>query len=91
MLSTSPFGKINFVDAWKTVRGCLIYFAGYVITATANNFSHDLTNGSVDVSAIIPLDVPGIDEQSIVMGIVASAVAGAIELGRRLMKDYSEQ
>lgn len=85
--SDSPYKKINGKDWFKTFRGACIYFVGYVLVATANNFSTDLSNGAIDLTKIIPVDFPGVDEQQIVMGTLAAVIASAIELGRRLMTE----
>ncbi len=49
MQSSSPFGRINGVDLYKTFRGAMVFLAGYVLVALANKVSADISGGQIDL------------------------------------------
>ena len=87
--STSPAGFLNGTDIYKTARGAVIYLLGYILVATLTAAVNDLPVFVAAVASKLP-DLPAIDEQQIVYGVLAALAASGIEIGRRLMTDYSK-
>ncbi len=87
--SNSPFGLLNGTDLYKTARGAGIYFIGYILVATLGAAVNDLPALVAILAEYLP-DLPGIDEQQIIFGSLAALVASGIELGRRMMTDYTK-
>lgn len=84
--SSSPLDNLNKTDWIKTARGAAIFGLGWLLVTIGNGLTQELAN--VDFSSIIPVDLPGIDEQQLVIGVLSTLIASMIELGRRWKTNY---
>ena len=76
--STSSFGTLNKTDIYKTIRGAAVFIVGYALVATASQVSADITNGALSLGQF-----------SACQAIILTGIGSVIELGRRLMTEYT--
>lgn len=84
MHSDSPFGRINWIDLWKTVRGGLVTFVGFVLVEGMIALQTNLQTCQ-DMPADCQFDFGNF---SIVLPSAVTLMGMAIELVRRLVKDH---